>query len=98
MLPRCLPPHLRSYLFLGEGDFSFTHALSRLLSDPVTGKLRPGYTVLATSYDSEQEVISRYKKQVNSFSVILVFAATAQLQAVMPVAKSVHTFTSEAQN
>jgi Domain of unknown function (DUF2431) len=83
MLPRCFPPHLRSYLFLGEGDFSFTHALSRLLSDPVTGKLRPGYTVLATSYDSEQEVISRYKKQVYRFNMFRRNLQCAQQQTVM---------------
>eukprot|EP00611_Tribonema_gayanum_P027676 TRINITY_DN6915_c0_g1_i1.p1 TRINITY_DN6915_c0_g1~~TRINITY_DN6915_c0_g1_i1.p1 ORF type:complete len:568 (-),score=52.13 TRINITY_DN6915_c0_g1_i1:17-1720(-) len=58
MMPSKLSPHVRSYLLVGEGDFTFSNAFSRVLQQE-QGYMR----MCATSLDSREEVLSRYGAQ-----------------------------------
>ena len=55
-------------LFLGEGDFSFTHAFLCRLTD--VNQLT-AFDVVTTSYDSERDVLTKYphaKKTLGTFA------------------------------
>ena len=55
-------------LFLGEGDFSFTHAFLCRLNDVNQNNV---FDVVSTSYDSAEEVLTKYphaKKTLGTFA------------------------------